>query len=141
MFILKIYICSYFLRQADLISLNQDFWDRWTIKNLVEHTIGYIIFQQNPFLDCFSNFLKDHFRMSLKSIAVSNLLVAVNSTSNFFIYIWKGVQFRRQLQNKFTRSHHTSQYYNGPLHRNATTRATTRVTDVMEMNSVPHYCD
>merc|ERR1711894_806082 len=35
-------------------------------------------------------------------IALSNLLVAVNSTSNFFIYIWKGVQFRRQLQNKFT---------------------------------------
>ena len=74
-------------------------------------------------------------------IAVSNLLVAVNSTSNFFIYIWKGVQFRRQLQNKFTRSHHTSQYYNGPLHRNATTRATTRVTDVMEMNSVHQCCD
>ena len=93
-------------------------------------------------------------------IAVSNLLVAVNSTSNFFIYIWKGVQFRRQLQNKLTRRQ-PSQYYNGPFHREATTRATTRVTDIydepfhrtattrattrvtdmMEMNSIPQCCD
>ena len=74
------------------------------------------------------------------TIAVSNLLVAVNSTSNFFIYIWKGVQFRRQLQNKLTRRQ-ASQYYNGPFRRTATTRATTRVTDMMEMNSIPQCCD
>ena len=33
-------------------------------------------------------------------ISISNLLMVINATSNFFIYMWKGTQFRRVLQRK-----------------------------------------
>jgi len=33
-------------------------------------------------------------------ISISNLLMVINATSNFFIYMWKGTQFRRVLQQK-----------------------------------------
>ena len=77
------------------------------------------------------------------TIALSNLLVVVNSTSNFFIYIWKGVQFRRVLQNKITRQH-GSQYYHSGFDRTYTTRrtviqhTTVRVPNMMEMNTIKY---
>ena len=73
-------------------------------------------------------------------IALSNLFVVVNSTSNFFIYIWKGNQFRRILQNKITRRQN-SQYYHSTLDRSNTTRVTVRVPNMMEMNSMVQCCE
>ena len=65
----------------------------------------------------------------------------MNSNSNFFIYIWAGVKFRRQLEIKFTRRRQTQR--NGPFNRKATTRTAcrARIIDMMEMNSIPQCCE
>ena len=76
-------------------------------------------------------------------VSLSNLLVVVNSTSNFFIYIWKGVQFRRVLENKILRRHESryqrSTFNQSTVHHSNTTRfkSTSRVTNVIEMNDMP----
>ena len=33
-------------------------------------------------------------------ISVSNLLAVINSTMNFFVFVWRGIEFRRALKQK-----------------------------------------
>ena len=71
-------------------------------------------------------------------ISISNLLMVINATSNFFIYMWKGTQFRRILQQKLyylyqgsnTETFRGELYEMSETHRRRQTIRSTELCDV-----------
>ena len=71
-------------------------------------------------------------------ISVSNLLMVLNATSNFFIYMWKGTQFRRILQQKANLLYTRSTRSTGPFELNEYHR---RISNLRSLpNDIP-TCD